>query len=155
MGISENISGLRKMAGYSQVILASLLNVDKSTVSAWENGVRKPSGDNICALSRVLNVSFDELLGIVSAEGYDRRYGFEHRPGFTQKANRYLERGLGLKLSELREEKGMSRKEFADGLGVTPKTIRNWELKGMPKLKIYQILFEILELDAEAFQNML
>lgn len=156
MEISGNITMLRKIAGYSQASLAKLLNVDKSTVNAWEKGVQKPQSDNICALAKTFKVSADELLGLaeIPAKACDCEFGVEFRPEFRQKFNLDIERAALWGLSDLREERCMSRKELAKALGVTPKTIRNWESKGIPKLKIYQNFFTVFDLDSETFRSL-
>lgn len=156
MEISQNISMLRKKAGYSQAFLAKLLGVDKNTVSAWEKGVQKPQSDNICALTKIFNTSADELLGLIkiSVPSYDCEFGLEFRPEFRQEFNLDIQRSALFGLSHFREDRRMSRKDLADALGVTPKTIHNWESKGIPKLKIYQNLFTIFDFDGETFQSL-
>lgn len=53
---------LREHAGLSQVELARSLDVDKTVISRWESGERKPSLDQQLSLSRVLGITLDYLL---------------------------------------------------------------------------------------------
>ncbi len=137
------------MAGYSQVFLAQLLGVDKSTVGAWESGAQKPGSDNICALCKTLGVSADELLGLKESP---RRQVMEFGLEFRQEPNMEIERLAGIGLSELREDAGMSRRDLAGVLDVTEKTVGNWEQYGLPGLKQYQKIFKLFDLDTDTFQ---
>lgn len=151
MGISENIRGMRKMAGYSQVFLAKLIKVDKCTVGAWENGIQKPNSDHICALCKVFKVSADELLGLKAGPRYyNQEFGLE----FDQEPNPEIERAAGIGLSELREEYGMTRRELAGALDVTVRTVGNWEANGLPGIKQYQKIFRLFDLDRDTFQDL-
>ena len=153
MAISGSIKGLRKEKGYSQVDLAKLLKVDKQTVGAWERGAQKPGSDNICALARIFKVSADELLGLKknSVNIHGGEFGLEFRPEFRQEPNLYIERLNGLCLSDIMEDRGVTRKDLAKKLDVTAKTVSNWQTKGLPNLKNYQKIFTVLELDIETF----
>ena len=51
------------MNNMSQDELAEKLNVSRQSVSLWENGQTQPTVENIIALSKILNVSADDLLG--------------------------------------------------------------------------------------------
>ena len=158
MDISGNIRNFRKIAGYSQGFLADLLNVNKGTVGAWERGAQKPGSDNICELARIFKVSADELLGLKdnAVFRYGRRdeFGLELRPEFVQeyKYNLNIARHNYLSLSDIMEERGMSRKDLAKELDVTAKTVCNWETKGLPGLQYYQRMFKVLNFDIDTFQ---
>ena len=154
MDISDRIKSLRKEKGYSQAWLAKLLSVNKHTVGVWERGVQMPGSKNICALSKVLGVSTDELLNFKkSAAGCcNDEFGIEFRPEFKQEPNFSIGRCEGfIGLSDIMEERQISRKKLAAALGVTEKTIYNWEIKGLPRLKFYQKMFELLILDIDTF----
>ena len=151
MGISDNIREQRKKKGYSQIRLAELLMVDRYTVGAWERGVQRPGSGSVCALSKIFMVSADELLGLNESFGCDG-FGLEFRPEFKQEPNLDIERNDGgLGLSDIMEERGISRKTLAAALGVTKKTICNWETKGLPGLQYYQRIFEVLDIDIDTF----
>ena len=58
---SNVLKSLRKKAGYSQVELASILNLSKSTISMYEVGERMPDYDMMKRISELFNVSMDYL----------------------------------------------------------------------------------------------
>ena len=153
MEISDRIKGLRKTRGFSQEYLAELLKVDKHTVGAWERGLQQPGSGSVCALSKVFMVSADELLGLNKIPCRCDCFGLEFRTEFRQEPNLEIERGREplFGLSDIMEERGISRKALAASLGVTKKTIRNWETKGLPGIQHYQRIFEILNFDIDAF----
>ena len=59
----SNIQKARKKAGLTQTELGRIIHVAPAAISQWENGITKPSNDNIVLLSEALNVSADYLLG--------------------------------------------------------------------------------------------
>lgn len=68
----QRLTDLRKQKKFNQEQLSEVLNVGRDTVIAWENGIIKgkenredifPSVNNLVALSDVLGVSTDYLLG--------------------------------------------------------------------------------------------
>ena len=62
--IANKLQQLRKDKGYSQEELAEQLGVSRQAVSKWERAEASPDTDNLIALSKIYNVSLDELLGI-------------------------------------------------------------------------------------------
>jgi len=48
--------------GLTQDELACLICVDRSTISKWENGENYPKIDRLFQISRVLEVTIDQLL---------------------------------------------------------------------------------------------
>ena len=58
-----NFFNSRKKANLTQEVVAAKLGVAKNTVSQWENGKRQPDFETLCNLSKLYNVSIDELLG--------------------------------------------------------------------------------------------
>ena len=67
MKLSDKIRILRKARGLSQEELGLSLSskdngVSRQSVSDWENGKVEPKLDNIRALAKLLNVSYDSLL---------------------------------------------------------------------------------------------
>jgi len=58
----KRLRELRQHAGLSQPDLAKSLDVDKTVISRWESGDRKPSIDQQIAVSRVLGITLDYLL---------------------------------------------------------------------------------------------
>lgn len=60
--IGNRIIMLRKDKQLSQEDLAELLNVSRQTISKWENQEVLPDAYNLMGLSRIFNISTDELL---------------------------------------------------------------------------------------------
>lgn len=52
----------RKNSGYSQEELAKKLNVSRQAISKWERAESSPDTDNLIALSKLYNVTVDELI---------------------------------------------------------------------------------------------
>ena len=61
--IGANIMKARKAKGLTQMALADGLNVSFQAVSNWERGQTCPDLSNLMELSRLLDISVDELLG--------------------------------------------------------------------------------------------
>ena len=62
-GLPEKLKSLRKQYGLSQREAASRLGISTSVISAYENGERTPSIENLLALSYLYKCSTDYLLG--------------------------------------------------------------------------------------------
>lgn len=62
MKLGEKIMYLRKQKGYSQEQLGEKINVTRQTISNWELQETSPNPEQLKLLSKVLNVSIDELL---------------------------------------------------------------------------------------------
>ena len=62
MEFSKKLKEIRKNKNVTQEELANLINVSRSLVARWEYGDVYPSEDNLDLLSKVLNVSIDELI---------------------------------------------------------------------------------------------
>lgn len=63
MTLGEKILKYRKKAGISQEELADMLNVTRQSISLWETDQTVPSLDNLITLSKIFDVSMDELCG--------------------------------------------------------------------------------------------
>lgn len=63
---NENLRFYRNKLGLKQDDVAGMLGVAKSTYSLYETGKREPDVPKIKQLSKILNVSADELLGLPS-----------------------------------------------------------------------------------------
>ncbi len=59
----EHLRELRKSRKITQVQLAKMLNVQQSSISAWENDTAKPDFDNQRKLSELYGITIDELFG--------------------------------------------------------------------------------------------
>lgn len=59
---AERIQNLRKELNISQLELAETLKVSEETISNWERGVRKPTGERLELLARFFHVTKDYIL---------------------------------------------------------------------------------------------
>jgi transcriptional regulator with XRE-family HTH domain len=64
MHFISNIKFLRKRKGRTQDEVAAALNLKRSTLSGYENGVARPSIEVLVAFSRYFNMSIDTMLKI-------------------------------------------------------------------------------------------
>jgi len=71
MMIGAVIAQKRKALGMSQEQLAEVLSVSRSAIAKWENDNGMPDIENLKALSKVLGVSIDELVGNVVENGVE------------------------------------------------------------------------------------
>ncbi len=62
--IGSRIRMYRKERGLTQEQLADKINVTKSRVSNWEQGINRPDADILTDICRVLNVSPSDLLNV-------------------------------------------------------------------------------------------
>ena len=60
---AENLQTLRKKKGWSQEQLAVAIGVTRQTVSKWELGSTTPELEKLLALSKLFQVSLDDLTG--------------------------------------------------------------------------------------------
>lgn len=62
MKLGDNILNLRKKYGLSQEQLGEQINVTRQTISNWELGETNPNPEQLKRLSKIFNISIDELL---------------------------------------------------------------------------------------------
>ena len=62
MKFSERLTELRKKEGLSQEDLGYKLNVTRQTISKWELGQTTPEMDKLIEISKLFNISVDELI---------------------------------------------------------------------------------------------
>ncbi|MBP3840614.1 MAG: helix-turn-helix transcriptional regulator [Bacilli bacterium] len=62
MALGQNILNLRKKNGLSQEQLGEKVNVTRQTISNWELEETAPNPEQLKLLSKVLNVSVDDLI---------------------------------------------------------------------------------------------
>lgn len=62
MGFCDKLIELRKQRGWSQEDLASRIDVSRQTVSKWELGQTTPEMKKLIELSRIFNITLDELM---------------------------------------------------------------------------------------------
>ena len=58
----KNLKDARKYAGLTQKQIAEKLNVVESCYANWEQGRTEPNISNLRNLSKILNISIDELI---------------------------------------------------------------------------------------------
>lgn len=68
MSIGAKIKSLRKKNGMTQEDLAKRLCISYQAVSKWECGRTIPDISLIAPLTKIFNISADELLGIVESQ---------------------------------------------------------------------------------------
>lgn len=61
--LGDKLYQLRKANGISQEELADKLGVSRQAISKWERGEALPDTDNLISISKLYNVSLDELVG--------------------------------------------------------------------------------------------
>lgn len=62
--LGKSLRDYRKRQGWNQQFIADQLNIDRSTYSYYESGRTSPSIDSLIRLSKIFNVSVDELLNV-------------------------------------------------------------------------------------------
>lgn len=62
MKFNEKLINLRKSAGLSQEELGNKLDVARQTVSKWELGETTPEMDKLVKMSKIFNITLDELV---------------------------------------------------------------------------------------------
>lgn len=66
--ISSNIMRLRKLAGFTQEELAEKLGVSRQAVAKWESSESSPDIGSCAELSRLFDVTIDDLINYNEAE---------------------------------------------------------------------------------------
>ena len=95
MKLGENILKLRKQNGLSQEQLGDQVGVTRQTISNWELGETAPNPEQLKALSKVLNVSIDELLDNEVKEVLMKKVSnTEQLAGMTIKGIRIIVKGF-------------------------------------------------------------
>ena len=62
MKFSDKLQRIRKENNITQEMLADKLNVSRQAVSKWESGVAYPDTEKLIQISKIFNVSLDELI---------------------------------------------------------------------------------------------
>lgn len=62
MKIGDQLQRQRKIHDMSQDSLAKKLHISRQSISKWENGASLPSFNNVVAISRIFDISLDELI---------------------------------------------------------------------------------------------
>lgn len=62
---SDRLAEIRKKRGLTQQQIADELSVNRVTYTNWEKGNREPNLENVVKLAHILDVTTDDLLGMV------------------------------------------------------------------------------------------
>lgn len=87
MKFSEKLMNLRKQQGMSQEELADKLNVTRQTISKWELDQTVPDMNKLIEISKLFNISIDELTGGISMNEYQNEYTNEYRETVHENKN--------------------------------------------------------------------
>lgn len=68
MNFAENLMALRRQRGWSQEELGSQIGVTRQTVSKWEMGQSTPELEKLVELSKLFQISIDQLVGLEKTE---------------------------------------------------------------------------------------
>ena len=113
--LGKRINELRRASGMTQEELGKKLGVVKSTISLWESDSSEPNHAATIALAKLFGVTTDYLLG---AEG--------DTMGTEETINEITQR-VGRNIRSIREQAGLSQREFAEGFGVSAGAVGMWE----------------------------
>ena len=64
----KNLQIIRKQKEISQLKLANMLGVSRSTIAMWESGASQPDHETLIKLAKIFEVSTDFLLGVSSLD---------------------------------------------------------------------------------------
>ena len=123
--LGKRINELRRASGMTQEELGKKLGVVKSTISLWESDSSEPNHAATIALAKLFGVTTDYLLGV---EG--------DTMGTEEKTNEITQR-VGRNIRSIREQAGLSQRDFAEGFGVSNGAVGMWETgKRQPDLNM-------------------
>lgn len=108
MDIGKRIKELRKRKGMTQEQLAAGLNISFQSVSKWETGLTMPDLTMIPGLTRLLDVTADDLLGL-SGKAADERQEFFDKHYADSVQRPYDAEDLSLARQAVAEYPGSSR----------------------------------------------
>jgi transcriptional regulator with XRE-family HTH domain len=111
--IARRLRQERSARGLSQAGAGKLLGVAQATYAGWEIGRAAPDSRFIGALAQFLDLSVAETADLVAVPV---RVDVTHLSRF------------GRLLGRRREELQLTREQLAERAGVTPRTVRAWEL---------------------------
>ncbi len=131
----ERVRYLREEHDMTQLQIAKMLGVDKSTYSAWERGRDLFPLKRLLQLSNYYHVSID----YITNQSNERTY-----PDLKKDINPEL---LKNRIKEIRKENGYTQTKLADQLNTTHSAISTYENGHliMPLILLYQMasLFEV------------
>ena len=112
MTIGEKIRKTRTDKGLTQKQLADRMSVTQAHIWQYENSLVKPSDKQLNRFADALGVSVKELLSIEENK-------------ITENESRTIT--VGERIREIRQKAGLTQKQLADRMGVTPSQIGQYE----------------------------
>ncbi|SEV83706.1 helix-turn-helix transcriptional regulator [[Clostridium] fimetarium] len=108
MEFQDKLIALRKQNGMSQEDLGNAIGVSRQTVSKWEMGQTTPEMNKLIELSKLFDISVDELLGLKS----------ENVKTNTAQSSSNIRSGIHYEYKSKREIKGLPLVHVNVGVGV-------------------------------------
>lgn len=131
INIGKNLRKIRIHSGMTQQELADRIGTTATVICSYEQNRSKPPFLTLIELARMFNVTTDYLLSF-GDEYLDERFKTPSSLAITnenkhpgQLSGRRM--GIGRQIKELREERGLSKQELADGLSLSITTINKYE----------------------------
>ena len=143
MEFSKILKYLRKKNNLTQNDLVDKLSVKQPVVSEWENGEKIPQFDSLVNLSKIFDISLDELMGVKENKELSRIYRIEQ-----------LRLDGKLSIEDLRKEDGLSSDDIAKILEISTSTLSNWEKNGLPNIDKYKKIIKYFDLTLEQFMEL-
>ena len=94
--IANTIKALREQSGLSQTHLARRLNITRSSVCAWEQGLSCPTAQYLIELAGLFRVSTDYILGLSTEQTLDLSGLNEEEKRIVQNLVQYFDRKRGV-----------------------------------------------------------
>lgn len=119
---TTKIKEIREDHDITQVKMANILNVNRSTYSMWEVGLSIMPLDKLWLFSKYFNLDIDYVLGLSNERVKNTIYEFDYKI-------------IGNNIKDLRTQNNKSQEYLARKLNVTQVCIVRWE-KGITKISI-------------------
>lgn len=119
---TTRIKDIREDHDITQMEMAKILNIKRSTYSMWEVGLSIMPLDKLCEFAKFFNYSIDYVLGLSNNRNINSIRNFD-----------YLQLGKNIKF--LREKINLSQNDLAKNINVTQACIVRWE-KGVTKISL-------------------
>ena len=133
ISIGKNLRKVRIYNGMTQQELADKLGVSKAVISSYEQNKSMPSFATLIEIAGLFSVTTDYLLSF-GDEHLDEKYDLSRvtvkdNIGENDKISRLSGRlmGIGRQITQLREEKGITKQELANDLSLSITSIRKYE----------------------------
>lgn len=108
---NRNLKFIRQSKKLSQQEIADKLNIDRSSISRWENGDMEATISNAILLSKYFNISLNDFI-------------FKDLAAENNVSNLFSKN-----LKYLREKRNLSKNKLSELIGVNQTTIGRWESK--------------------------